>query len=179
MVRKGSNGSAAPEEAWQALADTNSRIQKLSSEREGLLLANDDSAVDAIDVELTELERLARRDGDRVLLLELQSKRDEAERVAARRQALIGRVEKKLHESNAAALELQHHVEQADAAFRKIVKLRLECAAAWPWNTIDQNACVLTPAASGKGTVPVTRNATPSKFCTPLIALSTASLSGS
>src|ERR1700730_16317011 len=31
---------------------------------------------------------------------------------------------------------------------------------------------------SGKGTVPVTRNATPSKFCTPPHRLSTASLSG-
>jgi hypothetical protein len=105
--RKGGNG-AALEEAREALAATNDRIQELSRRRERLLLGDDDIALEAIDAELDKLERLARRDADRVRLIEDQARREEAERIAKRQQDLIGRNEKKLHESDTVAAEVQN-----------------------------------------------------------------------
>jgi hypothetical protein len=135
------------EEERQALAATNTRIEAISRSREEQLLTGDEDAIDRLDMELGTLGRLAKRHGDRVRLLEIAAKQEEAERVAKRKRELIERIERKLAASNDVAVEIQNLVGQLDKAFQKLVALRLDCAAAWPFDTNALNACALTGAS--------------------------------
>jgi hypothetical protein len=128
-------------EARNALADVEAKLAQLKAKREALLLAQDDRALDKLEDELAALRRQVERAADRVSLLEVEARRAEAARQAKEKRGLIERIEKKLEASNEAAAELQNLVELADKAFRKVIALRSECAAAWPWP--DQTALAL------------------------------------
>jgi hypothetical protein len=128
-------------EARAALADVEAKLAQLKGKREALLLAQNDRALDKLEDELAALRRQAERAADRVSLLEVEERRAEAARQAKEKQGLILRIERKLDASDEAAAELQNLVEQADKAFRKVIALRSEAAAAWPWP--DQTALAL------------------------------------
>jgi hypothetical protein len=128
-------------EARNALAEVETKLAQLKGKREALLLAQNDRALDKLEDELAALRRQAERAADRVTLLEVEEHRAEAARQAKEKRGLIERIEKKLDASNEAAAELQNFVELADKAFRKVIALRSEVAAAWPWP--DQTALAL------------------------------------
>jgi hypothetical protein len=140
------NGSALSQ-AQEALAATNTQIAKLIRDREASLLEGDDAMLDVFDNEIDVQERLARRHSLRIRALEVRAEQDERERVAKRKGALIGRIEKKLSESDALVSELETLVTRMDRVFQQLISLREETLAAWPWSTVDQDACILTPAA--------------------------------
>jgi len=132
-------------EARTALLDVETKVAQLKGKREALLLAGNDGALDKLEDDLAALRRQVERAADRVSLLEVEARRAEAARQAREKRGLIERIEKKLAASNEAAAELQNFVELADKAFRKVIALRSECAAAWPWP--DQTALALGASA--------------------------------
>jgi hypothetical protein len=134
-------------EARTALADVETKLAQLKGKRENLLLAGNDRALDKLEDELAALRRHAERAADRVSLLEVEERRAEAARQAKEKRGLIERIERKLDASNEAAAELQNFVELADKAFRKVIALRSECAAAWPFTTNDQTALACSAQA--------------------------------
>jgi chromosome segregation ATPase len=134
-------------EARAALADLEVKLGEVRTKREVLLLSGDDRRLDAVDAELTALRRQSERIADRISLIEVEEKRAEAVRQAREKRGLIERIERKLNASNEAAIELQNFVELADKAFRKILALRSECAAAWPFTTNDQTALAFSAQA--------------------------------
>jgi hypothetical protein len=60
---------------------------------------------------------------------------------------LIGRIEAKLAARDSAGAELADAIKQADAAFRKMIDCGQAAIAAWPWQSHDTHAVLLTPGA--------------------------------
>jgi hypothetical protein len=142
------NGATAVAAEQQALAIVNDRIGEISRLREQQLLSGDENAIDALEGELELLERVAKRHGDRIKALGVQAALEEAAAVAKRKAALIERIVKKLVVSvGDAGKEVERLVGELDAAFQKLVLLREECAAAWPFDTVALTACCLTGAS--------------------------------
>lgn len=108
------------------------RIAVLEAERQQKLLADDDAALDALDAELETVRKAARRQAERIKLLEGQAEREEAVALEARRENLLDRVEKILNDADTTADELQKTLARADRLFRKVIKLRQEAAVALP-----------------------------------------------
>ena len=57
-------------EAQQELLDTNAKLSDTGRRRDQLLLANDATGLDAVEVELANLQKAAVRQADRIRLLE-------------------------------------------------------------------------------------------------------------
>ncbi len=138
--------AAALAKAREVLAAINGRMAKLGQDREAALIGDDDGEVFKLDQQIEESERLARTGRDRIRLLEMIARKEEAERVAKRRAALIERIGAKFAERDREAVELQKDLTSADARFRKMIELANECAAAWPWEQSQIHAAGLSPA---------------------------------
>jgi hypothetical protein len=76
-----------------------------------------------------------------------RARQQEAERIAREQSALIERIEKKAAERDKLGAELAAAVKIMDEAFRKLITLGRDIAAAWPLGVHDGPACVLTPGA--------------------------------
>jgi hypothetical protein len=137
--------SKSLDEARQVLVDINRRIEELSHRRDELLLAGDDRKLDAVDSELATAKTAAGRQSDRINLLQLAARREEAEAVAERRAGLVLRFEKKLAEADRVADELQACIALADKLFRKLIEIRQDCRAAWPLSDAHHNALAGSP----------------------------------
>jgi hypothetical protein len=82
MAKKAANILA---EAQTELTETNQRLADCSRRRDQLLLAGDERGLDAIEVELANLQKAAVRHVDRIRLLEEQARQEEAAAVVKRR----------------------------------------------------------------------------------------------
>jgi hypothetical protein len=131
-------------EARAALATIETELSALKAQREAFLLTTNDGALDRLENQIATLRRHAERAADRIHLLEDAAQGQAAERRAKEQRGVIERVERKLNESNEAAAELQNFVALAEKAFRKIIALRSECAAEYPFSTNDQVALAFT-----------------------------------
>ena len=127
-------------EAQQELVETNAKLSDTGRRRDQLLLANDATGLDAIEVELANLQKAAVRQADRIKLLEEQARQEEAAAVVKRRGDLVVRFEKKLAEADREADELQNLLAQAEKKFRRIIELRTDARAAWPIGDSHANA---------------------------------------
>ena len=127
-------------EARQELVETNAKLSDIGRRRNQLLLANDATGLDAIEVELANLQTASVRQADRIRLLEEQARQEEAAAVVKRRGDLVVRFEKKLAESDREADELQNLLAQAEKKFRRIIELRTDARAAWPIGDSHTNA---------------------------------------
>jgi hypothetical protein len=132
--------------ARETLAELESKVAELGSKRRGRLLAGDPAAaVAAVDSEIEKLKHAAQTERDRIKLLEAEVEREAGEKRAREKAALIGRIEKKLAERDAAGAELQAAIVKSDAAFRRVVALSRECDASWPWPASDRIPAMLPP----------------------------------
>jgi hypothetical protein len=144
-------------EAQQELADTNGRLAECSRRRDALLLAGDERGLDAIEVELANLQKAAVRQADRIRLLEQQAQQEEQAAIVRRRADLIVRFEKKLAEADRKAAELQELVAQAEKKFRRVIQMRTEARAAWPIGDSHANAAAGTVEGAALSGGAVTR----------------------
>jgi hypothetical protein len=133
--------------AQQQHAEASNQIGALEAERNLALLADKDAEAARLDGELEALRRLARGYRDKIGLLEAEAERAEAERRVREHASLIGRIEKKLADRDAAGAELQAAITQCDGLFRRIVELSQTVDAAWPWPTSDRPPLLLPPGA--------------------------------
>jgi hypothetical protein len=124
-------------EAQQELLNTNAKLSDTGRRRDQLLLANDATGLDAVEVELTNLQKAAVRQADRIRLLEAEAERETNERRVKERQGLIGRIEENLAERDAAGRRLQNTLSKAEREFRELIRLSEASAAAWPWPPSD------------------------------------------
>ena len=127
-------------ETERELADTNRRIEELRDKREQALLADNSTALDAIELTVSRLQRTAQRQQERLRLLQAQAEDEEQAAVQKRRQALRERFAKKLAEADQAAVELQETVARMVTLFRKITGIREDARAAWPISDSHLNA---------------------------------------
>jgi hypothetical protein len=132
-------------EAQQELLDTNAKLSDIGRRRDQLLLAADERGLDAIEVELANLQKAAVRHADRIKLLEEQARQEEAEAVLKRRKDHVVRFTKKLADAEQVADELQATIEQADKLFRKLIQLREDARAAWWGSTPHEAALSISP----------------------------------
>src|ERR1700730_18040314 len=131
-----------------ALAATNARLAELGRDREAALIASDDDREALrLDQQIAELERLSPTHADRIKLLELVVRKEEAEATAKRRADLISRVESKLAEADRTAAEVTEHLAKAIEATERLIALREQAAAAWPFDVNLQRAAALTNAS--------------------------------
>jgi hypothetical protein len=138
MAKK--TAAAILSEAQSELINLNAKLSDTGRRRDQLLLANDATGLDAIEVELANLQKAAVRQADRIRLLEEQARQEEAAAVVKRRADVVVRFEKKLAESDREADELQNLLAQAEKKFRKIITLRTDARAAWPIGDSHANA---------------------------------------
>jgi hypothetical protein len=124
-------------EAQQELVETNARLSDTGRRRDQLLLANDATGLDRVEVELTNLQKAAVRQADRIRLLEAEAERETNERRVKERQGLIERIEENLAERDAVGRRLQNTLIKADREFRELIRLSEAAAAAWPWPPSD------------------------------------------
>ena len=127
-------------EAQTELVETNAELSDTGRRRDQLLLANDAAGLDAIEVELANLQKAAVRQADRIKLLEEQARQEETDAVVKRRADLVVRFEKKLAQADAEAEELQNLLAAAEKKFRRIIELRSDARAAWPIGDSHANA---------------------------------------
>jgi hypothetical protein len=124
-------------EAQTELVETNAKLSDTGRRRDQLLLANDATGLDAIEVELANLQKASVRQADRIRLLEAEAERETNERRVKERQGLIGRIEENLVERDAAGRRLQNTLSKAEREFRELIRLSEAAAAAWPWPPSD------------------------------------------
>ncbi len=137
-------------EAQQELLDTNAKLSDTGRRRDQLLLANDATGLDAVEVELANLQKAAVRQADRIRLLEQEAERETNERRVKERQGLIERIEKTLAERDAAGLRLQNTLIEADRQFRELIRFSEASAAAWPWPPSDLLPMLMSGATIGR-----------------------------
>jgi hypothetical protein len=124
-------------EAQQELVETNAKLSDTGRRRDQLLLAGDERGLDAVEVELANLQKASVRQADRIRLLEAEAERETNESRVKERQGLIGRIEENLAERDAAGRRLQNTLIKADREFRELIRLSEAAAAAWPWPPSD------------------------------------------
>jgi hypothetical protein len=128
-------------------AEANNKIGELEAARNLALLDDKDAEAARLDAELETLRRLARGYCDKIALLEAEAERQEAERRVREHASLIGRIEKKLAERDAAGAELQTAITKCDELFRRMVGLSRAIDTAWPWPASDRPPLLLPPGA--------------------------------
>ena len=132
-------------EAQRELVETNARLSDFGRRRDQLLLANDAAGLDAIEIELANLQKASVRQADRIRLLEEQARQEESDAVLKRRKDHVARFTKKLADADQVADELQATIEQSDKLFRKLIQLREDPRAAWWGSTPHEAALSISP----------------------------------
>jgi hypothetical protein len=138
MQRKSAGTSL--QSAQEALAATTGLIADLEGQRRAALLGDDDGVVSRLSNRLEGLRRQRQTDLDRVAARFEEAEREANERLAAEKAELIGRVEAKFAERDAAGAELAQLVAQADTAFVKVLNLGQEISAMWEWKRDELGA---------------------------------------
>ena len=118
-------------EAQSEPINLNAELSDTGRRRDQLLLAADERALDAVEVEVANLQKAHERQVARIRLLEQQAKDEEADAVLQRRKAHVARFTKKLNDADQVADELQATIELADKLFRKLITLREDARVAW------------------------------------------------
>jgi hypothetical protein len=132
-------------EARQELVETNAKLSDSGRRRDQLLLANDATGLDLVEVELANLQKAAVRQADRIKLLEEQARQEETDAVLKRRKDHVARFTKKLSDADQVADELQACVEQEDKLYRRLIQLREDARVAWWGSTPHENALGVSP----------------------------------
>jgi hypothetical protein len=132
------------EAARAALATTNKQLAEVEAARTAAILGEDDATARELDAAREELQREARIQGDRVVLLEAQARDEDAARRTREREGSIRRAEAKFAERDAALGRLGALVAQLEKEFRKAISLSGEIDAAWPWAMSDRGRLLLT-----------------------------------
>jgi hypothetical protein len=101
--------------ACAELDATNRQIAELAEKRNAALLADDDRTAAKLVNQIDDLRSLLRGHKDKIHLLEQETERERIERQAKEKAALIGRIEKKFSERDAAGAELAEAIKKADA----------------------------------------------------------------
>jgi hypothetical protein len=142
------NVATALDRSRSMLEEIDSKIATLVERRKERLLAGDNAvAIAKIDGEIAPLQQAAKTEADRIAVLQVEADREAAEQRAREHKALIGRIERKFAERDAAVVELAAAVKAADDAFRKVVRLGRDLTAAWAWMPHDAVACLLPPGS--------------------------------
>jgi hypothetical protein len=141
-----------PATALQAARTSLQAIQaataEVNSRRDAALLAGEPAAaIRLLDEELATQQHAEKTEADRIRLLEQEVERLRIERQVREKEGLIGRVEGKFKARAEAAAELEQSIKKAEAAFRKIIDLSVECDAGWGFQTHERNAVMLSPTA--------------------------------
>ena len=103
------------------------------------------AGLDAIEIELANLQKASVRQADRIQLLEEQARQEESDAVLKRRKEHVARFTKKLADADQVADELQATIEQADKLFRKLIQLREDARVAWWGSKPHEDALAITP----------------------------------
>jgi len=135
------------EQARQSLVDLQVQVETLREQRDQALLRDDDPQASRLQGRIEGLERASRTAVEKVRLLEAQASREANERHAAERAELIGRIEAKFAERDAAGAELAALVSQSDAAFVRVLELGQEIADLWPWRRDELGATLCSAGA--------------------------------
>jgi hypothetical protein len=149
MTARKSAGTSL-ESAQEALEQTTALIADLEAQRRAALLGDDDGVVSRLSNRLEGLRRQRQTDLDRVTARFEEAEREAAERAAQEKAELIGRIEEKFRERDAAGAELAQLVAQSDAAFVRVLELGQEIAAMWEWKRDELGAvlCAAGPMTS-------------------------------
>jgi hypothetical protein len=140
--------TAALAAANVALQELEQQVAELAGKREAQLLAGATAAeIVSLEAEIRKHEHAAATERDRIRLLNIAAEQEAVARRAKEKASLIGRIEKKLADRDAAAQELQEHVKRCDTLFRKIVSLSRDADAGWPFQSHDRVALMLPAAA--------------------------------
>jgi hypothetical protein len=138
-------GAMTLEQARTSLAEVDAGLAKLGGDREAALIAGaDDEAIAKIDERIEGQQRVRRTNADRVSLMQKESDRLAAEKIAREKAAHIERVLAVLAERNVAAAALQKHVIAAERSFREVDRLNSAIRAAWPFSMGDLDAILCT-----------------------------------
>jgi hypothetical protein len=135
------------EQARADHASANAKLNELETARAAALLADEDGKAVALDAEIEQQQRLVRGFHDKIGLLEGEAAKEANERRVREHAALIGRIEKKLAERDAAGAELADAIKKADQAFRRMIDAGQAAIAAWPWASHDVHPCMLSPGS--------------------------------
>jgi phage shock protein A len=107
------------------------------------LLSGNDASVDALDLEIATLRKQVDRHDERLRLLEAEAKRVEDERAATKRRHQVDRNDATLNKSLDPGAEAEEAIATLDKACRRLIEMRMEVAAAWPFDANQQSACYL------------------------------------
>jgi len=147
MARR-KNGAGAIEDTRQLLADANSQIEEVRRRRAEELRGNASEAeLDRFDAEIKRLEVIAGRHEERIRLFDAAEVEAENERRVREKASLIERIEKRLSQRHAAALEIAEGIKMADAGLRKLIDIARDSQAAWSWQASDLAPTLLAPSA--------------------------------
>jgi hypothetical protein len=134
------------EAARAALVDSDRKVIDIGGRRSAALLASDDNAqVLAFDWDLAELERLRKIQRDRIVLLEREVEREQAERRAKISAKHIATIEAELDKFNEFATALQKHITAAAETYRALMEHGLKVATIQAWPGGVQEACAFIP----------------------------------
>src|SRR5262245_15396323 len=103
-----------------ALADATRQLADLEAARNKALLKDDDEAADKLLAKIEQQRRLVRGCQDKIALLKAEAEREENERRVREKEGLIKRIEAKLAQRDAAAVELADAITKLDAVFRRL-----------------------------------------------------------
>jgi hypothetical protein len=150
MSRRSNGAGNAVQSAQAALQEIGAQIGALVASRREALLHGSDEAVQKIDAELEQAQRLQKTRADRLAVLGEEAEKQEAARRVREKSDLIERVEKKIAARSAAVEKLAACVAAADAALLEVFAHNRAILAAWPWGNGDRGAVMLgDPAVLG------------------------------
>jgi rubrerythrin len=142
------NGAATIADVRQMLEAANVQLADLCRQRADELRGTaDEAALDHLDAEIRNVELAIGRHAERIRLLENAEREAEAERQIREKASLIERIEKRLSERHAAALEIAQGIKMGDAGLQGPVDIARDCQSAWPWQASDLAPCLLAPTS--------------------------------
>jgi len=130
-----------------ALEVANGQIAELESKRSVALLKDDYRSAEKLLAEIEQQRRFIRGYTDQLALLRAEAEREENDRRVKEQLGRIERIEARLAERDKLGAELAAAVKITDEAFRKLITLGRDIAAAWPLGPHDPAACILSPGA--------------------------------
>jgi hypothetical protein len=149
-ARKQSSPPSAAARLDVARADhtaASGKLNELEAARHTALLADQDGEAANLAVEIEQYRRFLRGFQDKIKLLQEEVQKEEQARRAKEREELIARIEKKFADRDAASAELADAIKKADAAFRKMIDAGQAVLAAWPWQSHEHHAVLLSTGA--------------------------------
>jgi hypothetical protein len=134
--------------AQAALAQATARIAELTEQRNASLLASDDDTTAIkLGAEIDALRQAARAHADKIELLKVEVAAAERARREEEREALIGRIEAKIKQRDAALEGAATAIKQLANASERAIKLNSEIVAQWTWPNHDLPPALLTPSS--------------------------------